>query len=149
MLVFALYPLKKDAGNNTDERESIMELIAKRIDYKTNEEDFSEYSNLERHALVHYFNDLEDTDTIKKWAECFKIQYSPECVQKIAYFTDFNSRSMLSVAPLIIRKAIYDKILFLGKFKIVNRPLIYQSDSSLVLEAFDYKADEYYTKLYY
>ena len=149
MLVFSLYPLKEDAGNNTDERESIKELIAKRIDYKTNEEDFNEYSDLERCALVHYFNDLEDTNTIKKWEERFKSQYSVECVKKIAHFNDFKSRSMLSVAPLVIRNSIYDKILFLGKYKFVNRPLIYQSDSALVLEASDYKAEEYYTKLYH
>ena len=63
------------------------------------------YSELETHGMVSYINNLKDEHRIEKWVEKLE-NATVECVKLIAEFTDFNGRTMLSIAPLRIRDAI-------------------------------------------
>jgi serine/threonine protein kinase len=141
LVLFELYPIEVSRLNSTkeDDRTRLVDLTNSYLDDLWKAAGTKMLNARRKHGWVHFvstFEKGEGVDTCVKF-----IQEAPiDDVEFLAYCKDNHGRSVMDNATSKIRKALEERILFMGRFELVQGPPIHKSATSVVLKAFDKEA---------
>lgn len=106
-------------------------------------------SFVEQHGWVRFVTEIEDETCISKIANFIQYSIFPvELVHELADAKDNEGRRAVEVAKEAIRNAFIERLYFMGRYDIKKGPPIHKSDTCIVVEAVDVKAEIYYEKIF-
>ncbi len=158
LYLYSVQPLLKSECATLEASQELEEVIVEYINVMIEKIPSLGYSShtmgisvIKQMGLAQHIITLKDERHIEKWVQF--ISDAEQCpiqsVRTIANFRDTLGRRMLEYAVPAIKDAILQRVLFLGRYKIVKGPPIHKSDTTVVLKAFDTKGIDFYREIFY